>query len=122
MNRHIVAICLFAAILTSCGVKEKVDKAQEEAFKIMGDQSFKTALSLIELYNIRYGEYPPSLDSITFTSAFDESAIHSVNYERLDTGYRLDMADGFMGKQKSTITYPAEFWQGTGVKQSNLLK
>jgi hypothetical protein len=103
-------------------MREKVEEVHSEAFKVLADQSFKTSIAVIELYKIRYGIYPPSLDSITYTSSFDESAFASVRYERLDTGYRLDMADGFMGKQKSKLDYPADFWQGTGVKKSNLLR
>lgn len=122
MNKNIIALLAASIMMASCGMRQKVEEAQTEAFQMLADQNFKTSLSLIELYKVRYGIYPVSLDSITFISSLDESALTSVKYERLDTGYRLDMADGFMGKQKSIITYPPEFWQGTGVKQSNLLK
>lgn len=122
MNTRIIVLIVCSTLFTACGMREKVEKVQSEAFQIMADQNFKTSIAAIELYKLRYGAYPISLDSITYTSAFDDNAFTSVKYERLDTGYRLDLADGFMGKQKSEIAYPAEFWQGTGVKQSNLLK
>mgnify|MGYP006163273241 CR=1 FL=1 len=122
MNTRIFTPILLATMFSACGMREKVEQAHSEAFEMLADQSFKTSVAVIELYKVRYGVYPPSLDSITYTSAFDDNAFTSVKYERLDTGYRLDLADGFMGKQKSEIAYPAEFWQGTGVKQSNLLK
>ena len=123
MNKHIISISLVAALIfASCGVKEKVEKAQEEAAGTFSDQGFKGAIALIELYNVRYGHYPASMDSLTFTSNFDAMAIQSVVYQRLDTGYRLDIANSIVNGKTPELQYPSEFWQGTGVKQSNLLK
>ncbi|MBK6836368.1 MAG: hypothetical protein IPG89_19740, partial [Bacteroidetes bacterium] len=42
-------------------------KFKEGANKQFGDQHFKTAISLIELHKIRFGEYPATLDSIKYS-------------------------------------------------------
>ena len=41
---------------------------KEQANKQFGDQHFKTAIALIELHKVRFGEYPASLDSIKYTA------------------------------------------------------
>jgi hypothetical protein len=83
-----------------------------------GDQHFKTAISLIELHKLRTGSYPESLKDLKFTGEWDAIAIGSVEYRRLDTGYELNIARGWVGKPE--ISYPPEFWRGLGVVKSNV--
>ena len=39
-----------------------------------GDQHLKTAVALIELHKVRYGEYPETLDDLTYTGEWDPSS------------------------------------------------
>ena len=106
---------LLIILFTQCGL----GKFSDHADKQFGDQHFKTAISLIELYKIRYGVYPPSLDSIRYTGDWDAIAVGSVSYKRLDTGYELDLVRGWIGKPDS-LSYPDDFWQGLGLVKSNI--
>lgn len=112
------SILLFLLIgLNSC-VPEKF---AEQANQKFGDQHFKTAIALIELHKIRYGEYPGSLDSLTYLGDWDQIAFSSVRYTKHPDGYELDLLNGWMGKPEE-LEYPPEFWSGLGLKQSNLMK
>ncbi|MBS1595327.1 MAG: hypothetical protein JST90_13505 [Bacteroidetes bacterium] len=94
---------------------------KKEADKKFADQYFKTAVNLIEIYHVRYGQYPRSLDSITFMGDWDRIMFGYVEYERLDTGYRLDLTDSRTGLMHTDLSYPPDFWHGLGLRKSNLL-
>ncbi len=104
-------------LLTPCDL----GKFKEGANKQFGDQHFKTAISLIELHKIRFGEYPATLDSIKYSGDWDKIVWTSVKYEKLDTGYVLNLTNGWIGKP-NTLKYPDEFWKGLGLIKSNLKK
>jgi hypothetical protein len=89
------------------------------ADKKFGDQQFKTAISLIELHKLRYGHYPESLNDLTYLGDWDLGMIAAVQYEKLPDGYALDLHGSFTGNTVD-IKYPAEFWNGLGLKRSNL--
>jgi hypothetical protein len=91
---------------------------QKEADRKFGDQHFKTAISLIELHKIRFGEYPASLNDLKFLGEWDAIALNGVAYKRLDNGYELNATRGWVGKPE--LKYPAEFWRGLGLVKSNL--
>ncbi|MFG6415445.1 hypothetical protein ACG02S_16230 [Roseateles sp. DC23W] len=91
---------------------------QKEADAKFGDQHFKTAISLIELHKVRHGSYPATLDDLQFKGDWDEIALASVEYAKLDSGYALNVTRGWVGKP--TLVYPKEFWQGLGLLKSNL--
>ena len=78
-----------------------------------GDQHFKTAVSLIELHKVRYGEYPESLEKLKFTGDWDAIIYHSVAYTKEKKGYSLMVTKGF--KNKPNLSYPDEFYQGLGM-------
>ena len=78
-----------------------------------GDQHFKTAISLIELHKIRYGEYPESLEKLKFTGDWDAIIYHSVEYTKEKEGYKLIVTQGFT--DKPNLNYPDEFYQGLGM-------
>lgn len=105
-------------IFTSCDFLNFADEANSK----FADQYFKTAVAQIEIYNIRYGHFPETLDSLTFLGDWDKMIFTSVDYERLENGYRLDAVFGIIKGKPSDLNYPKEFWQGLGIKQSNLLK
>lgn len=92
---------------------------KENANKKFGDQHFKTAIALIELHKTRFKEYPASLDSLKYTGDWDKMIWSSVKYEKLDSGYALNLTNGWVGKP-NTLKYPKEFWQGLGLVKSNM--
>ena len=91
---------------------------QKQADAKFGDQHFKTVISLVELHKIRTGSYPEALSDLKFIGEWDQLALSSVEYKRLDSGYELDVVRGWVGKPE--LTYPAEFWAGLGLQKSNL--
>ncbi|MDM1762727.1 hypothetical protein HX132_00335 [Acinetobacter sp. 226-4] len=100
--------------LNACGDFTHFQQHADEQF---GDQHFKTAIALIELHKVRFGEYPASLDDLKYTGDWDLLALNSVSYHKVDNGYHLDILKGWVGQPK--LNYPQEFWQGIGLKQSN---
>jgi hypothetical protein len=104
----------FAALfaLSACG--QFVGQADAQ----FGDQHFKTSIALIELYHVRHGAYPASLDQLDFIGDWDRIALGSVNYEQLPDGYALDLERGWVGKP--TVAYPPEFWKGLGLRRTNV--
>ena len=108
-------LCIF---LSSC--TEKIKEMQDKANEQFGDQHFKTTISLIELYKVRHGYYPASLDSLEFTGDWDQIALTSMEYKKLNDGYELNLINGWIGKPDSLV-YPPKFWKGLGIKKSNLL-
>jgi len=111
----------FLPCILLCSCTEKMKQFQEESTKKFDDQHFKTAISLIELYKVRHGYYPASLDSIEFAGDWDQMAINSTEYKKLDDGYELNLSSSFAGTTDSLhIKYPPDFWKGLGLKKSNL--
>ena len=110
-------LALFAILFSQCNMGDFNERANQQ----FGDQHFKTAIALIELHKTRFGEYPATLDSIKYTGDWDKIGWTSVKYEKLDSGYVLDLTDGPMGKPNS-LSYPDEFWKGLGLVHSNLRK
>lgn len=115
--KQLIIIGLFALTFSSCDFINFQEKANAQ----FADQHFKTAIANIELYNIRYGQFPTSLDNLDFLGEWDKLTFESVSYEKLDTGYRLDIANGIVNGTQPALKYPKEFWQGLGIKQSNIL-
>ena len=116
-KRILLFVTLSTILFTHCGLKKFNDQAKTQ----FGDQHFKTAIALIELHKIRFGEYPATLDSIKYVGDWDKIAWTSVKYQKLDTGYELDLTNGFMGIPDS-LEYPIDFWQGLGLVRSNIKK
>jgi ABC-type siderophore export system fused ATPase/permease subunit len=77
-----------------------------------------SALALIELHKIRFGEYPASLKDLKFLGEWDQIALNSVAYKRLENGYELNVVRGWVGRPE--LNYPAEFWRGLGLVRSNM--
>lgn len=119
MKKLLYAILLPALVLCSC--TNKMKEIQEQANQQFGDQHFKTTISLIELYKVRHGDYPSSLDSLNFTGDWDKIAIGSTAYKKLNSGYELNLTNGWIGKPDS-MKFPTAFWKGLGIKKSNLLE
>jgi len=107
----IVGLLCISASLSACAFKKEADQK-------FGDQHFKTAISLIELHKIRFGEYPSSLKDLKFTGDWDQIALTNVEYKRVGTGYELNLTRGWVGKPE--LNYPDEFWKGLGLVKSNV--
>jgi len=110
---RVLIIALLSAVVALSGCA-----FQKEADRKFGDQHFKTAVSLIELHKIRFGEYPASLQDLKFVGEWDLIALNNVEYKRLDNGYELNVTRGWVGKP--ALQYPPEFWQGLGLVKSNM--
>jgi hypothetical protein len=111
----IALVLIFSLQLTAC---DKLFDFQKQADNSFGDQHFKTAISLIELHKIRFGEYPETLEDIQFSGQWDMIALQSVSYKKSAQGYDLDVVNGWVGKPE--LEYPKEFWQGLGIQESNM--
>jgi len=114
MNLFNRFLCIaMLVVLAGCNFQKQADAK-------FGDQHFKTAISLVELHKIRSGVYPESLKDLKFTGDWDALALSSVEYKKLDIGYELNITKGWVA-QPAALSYPAEFWQGLGIKKSNVL-
>lgn len=91
---------------------------QKEADAKFGDQHFKTAIALIELHKVRFGEYPEKLSDIKYIGEWDRIIYGSVEYRRLDAGYELNISRGWVGRPD--LEYPPDFWKGLGLVRSNV--
>ena len=83
-----------------------------------GDQNFKSAIALIELHKVRFGSYPEHLSDLKFTGSWDQIWMSAVKYTKLSDGYELDLVRGWVGTPE--LTYPPAFWQGLGVRKTNV--
>lgn len=116
-RKILYALIASTLLFAQCGMK----KIEKQAMEKFGDQYFKTAIALIELHKIRFGDYPATLDSLKYTGDWDQMIFTSVTYQKLDKGYELDMTNELFGKPDS-FNYPAEFWKGLGLVRSNMKK
>lgn len=107
-----------ALVIESCGLPDTFKELSKEADNQFGDQHFKTTITLIELHKIRYGAYPQSLADLKYTGDWDQLAIQSVSYRKVDKGYVLNLEKGWIGQAK--LEYPPEFWQNLGILESNV--
>jgi ClpA/ClpB-like protein len=130
-----------AQVLTDAGIT--VEMARKEIIRILGreppqsaavrrpftgrrllhpesaDQLFTIAIAFIELYRLRDGTYPDSLEALPFLSAHDRhSLVSGLRYEKLPDGYALDvvMPEG----EKPALSYPPDFWPGLGIRRTNV--
>ena len=115
LQKTLLSISLAIFLLVGCTSDSFTEKANDQ----FGDQHFKTAIALIELYKVREGKYPPSLDSLKYLGDWDKIIFSSVDYKKLDEGYELNLTNGWIGKPKE-LKYPNEFWNGLGLRKSNL--
>ena len=106
-----LAVLFAIALATACSFKQEADAK-------FGDQHFKTTIALVELYKLRHGRYPETLQDLNFTGDWDAIALNSVTYHRIGDGYELDIARGWVGQP--TLSYPPEFWKGLGLVASNV--
>ena len=107
----IVTLLCLGAALPGCSFKKEADQN-------FADQHFKTAISLIELHKVRFGEYPATLKDLKFTGDWDQIALVNCEYKRVGNGYELNLMRGWVGRP--VLNYPDEFWKGLGLVKSNV--
>lgn len=114
MIQRIFSLIILASVISSCELADFTKKADLKIAVL----TFKNAISNIELYKIRHGYYPVTLDSLEF---FQETEINfgSLNYKRLENGYKLFITVPFAN---DTLNYPKEFWKGLGIKETNVIR
>ena len=128
MKLRLFIAIIITGMLTSCfngNVRRQMANAIRQSQKYVADQDFKHAIGYIEIYKLRFGKYPESLYDLKYIGAFDSTIFHSVQYEKIVDGYKLDLTSDYTtlkGKTEGQIIlkYPDEFWQGLGCLKSNL--
>ena len=88
--------------------------------KDFADQDYKDAVAQIELYKLRYDEYPDSLDDLTFVGQWDGGYLRTCDYKRLNEGYELNVVAS--DSVVEGLQYPKEFYQGLGLVKSNVME
>ena len=132
IQRNLIGLLVLAVIVLvvvfavhSCirsTLKSGFISRQEEMF---GKQHLATAVALIELHKVRYGQYPQTLKDLKFTREWDTIALNSVTYyPNADrSAYFIEFKGYWPDDQaqpealsgfRPEIEMPAEFWQGTG--------
>lgn len=87
------------------------------------------AVAHIELYKLRHGEYPDSLQGLDTLNGFNPTGLAALHYARMDSGYTLDLREGTHDDlarsdkhpDSLVIIFPAAYWQGLGCRRSNLM-
>ena len=110
--RNVAMTCALVLVYAGCGPFRQQADAQ------FGDQNFKSAIALIELHKVRFGNYPDSLADLKFTGLWDQNYLSAVEYRKLGDGYELDVTRGWVAEPD--LQYPAEFWRGLGIRKTNV--
>ncbi|MGJ3257116.1 MAG: hypothetical protein ACFE0K_12430 [Alcanivorax sp.] len=108
------ALIFFSLLALIAGCEFKIPGVDEQ----FGEQNFVSAVSMIELYNVRNGEYPQSLGDLEFLGDWDGIWLSAVRYEKTDSGYNLFIERGWAGKP--SLAFPVEFKQGLGIQDTNV--
>lgn len=106
-----ILIASLLLLISGCDLQKMADDK-------FGDQHFKTTVALIELHKLRSGTYPETLKDLKFTGEWDQIALNSVSYKKLDNGYELNVERGWVGAPE--LSLPADFFRNTGVVRSNV--
>lgn len=103
---------LVTLLLTGCDTPDMMP-GDQTAFV---DQGFKSAIAAVEVYRLRHGDYPESLDELEFTG--DWFPIHSrfVRYRRIGDGYEIRVDEDAADQ----LAYPEAFFSGLGLVQTNV--
>ena len=108
----VLVACAVSFALAGCG------QFRQQADSRFGDQNFKSAIALIELHKVRFGNYPNTLADLKFLGSWDQNWLSGVEYRKLDEGYELNVTRGWIGRPE--LQYPADFWHGIGVRKTNV--
>lgn len=111
----ILTLSFALALLAACDFPANFGFNPDEQF---GDQNFKSAIAMIELHKVRNGTYPDKLGDLKYLGQWDQIWLSGVEYEKVGDGYNLNVIRGWVGKPE--LDYDAGFWQGLGIKESNV--
>lgn len=111
-------LCCGIIMIHGCDFSE-INKVHDNATRQFADQHFKTAIALIELHHIRNGHYPVYLDELEFLGEWDKMIFNSLEYQRLEDGYELNVHNNISGEEVQ-LNYPDRFWKGLGLKRTNV--
>jgi hypothetical protein len=111
MNKVLVTIFVFIVV---SGCEFELPGADQT----FGTQNFVSAISIIELHNIRNGEYPNNLKELEFLGDWDGIWLSAVRYEKNGSGYNLYLERGWVGKP--SLEFPLKFKTGLGIKETNI--
>lgn len=103
--------CLAASVPALGAARQEMDP--------FGDPHFKTPVSPIELHRARHGS-STSPAELEYVGSGDPIALGSVAYRRVGDGYALERVRGWVGPPRRA--YPAGFWRGRGIRESNVMK
>ena len=123
-----MSLIVMVLLLKSCLTENKLSEIEilyQKNLNKIADRDFKTTIGLIELHKLRNKSYPNSLQELNFLNYFDSIAIRDMEYIKVQNGYILNIMPDFNLQGDSigmaNLEYPKEFWQGLGIKGSNLL-
>lgn len=105
-------LLLVISLCSGCTVDQQFVEQSMDKFN---DQAFKDVVALVELYKLRNGRYPNSLNELEFAGAWDMVHHASVSYERLDSFHYSVMIDGKLPEKGK---YPKSFYRGLGLTES----
>ena len=120
-----VALLTLGVNLILRSLKPKITSGIASGLDKLAEQQLKTAVALIELHKVRYGQYPQTMKDLKFTGEWDAMALNCVAYyPNADrTAYFIEFKTYWTDDQPQPetlsefwpeIELPAEFWQGTG--------
>ncbi len=111
------AFCVLSAVLAVSVASFISADPTEGIDRKFGDQHLKTAVALIELHKVRYGEYPATLDELRYTGEWDALTLQSVEYtpNAGRTEYHVEVERGWA--RKPELETPPGFWRGTGYSE-----
>ena len=84
---------------------------------MFGDQHLKTTVALLELYKLRHGSYPNRLADMDFMGGWDRIILTTVAYypNSDHSAYYVEVTRGWVARPR--LSYPPEFWRGTGFRE-----
>lgn len=111
----ILGVIVFLSSLVSLSGCDIKAPAADQQF---GQQNFVSAVALIELHKTRTGAYPDTLDDLQYLGVWDAIWLGAVEYTRVDDGYNLIVARGWVGEPR--LSFPKGFKTGLGIKATNV--
>lgn len=127
MRKFLFVVLVALAGCIPDSVKDQINESVAAGGVLMADQQFKFAVGAIELHKLRHGSYPTKLKDLQFLTALDSSMLEFIGYQRLDSGYELNIlmelpSVGTKHANRVQLTYPSEFWKGLGCLKSNAMQ
>jgi len=72
------------------------------------------------LHHTRHSEYPGTLEDLEYLGDWDVMIFSSLKYQKLEDGYELNVLKNELIRNPESLNYPESFWQGLGLKKSNV--